>query len=145
MDKGDIRHLTEQKIDDLNLDALLDVGSGASGSLFVFKGIVRRDETAMGYVREIEYEAYEEMAEKEIRKIKAEVLSRYGLNGVAIVHRIGRVPVGEASLVVGVLSPHRKEGLYAVEFIIDEIKRKVPIWKKEIFDGGSHRWREGDV
>ncbi|MEM4408975.1 MAG: molybdenum cofactor biosynthesis protein MoaE, partial [Candidatus Caldarchaeum sp.] len=62
MQKGYIEHLTEQKIDDLNLDDLLDIRSGASGSLFVFKGIVRRDEDKMGFVREIEYEAYEEMA-----------------------------------------------------------------------------------
>lgn len=145
MQKGYIEHLTEQKIDDLNLDDLLDIRSGASGSLFVFKGIVRRDEDKMGFVREIEYEAYEEMAEKEIRRIKELALDKYRLNGVAIVHRIGRVPAGEASLIVGVLSPHRKEGLMAIEFIIDEIKSRVPIWKKEIFDSGSHRWREGDV
>jgi molybdopterin synthase catalytic subunit len=85
------------------------------------------------------------MAEKEIEKIRSEALKQFVVKKIYIKHRIGRVHVGEASIIVAVLSAHRKEGIKAVDYIIDEIKKKVPIWKKEIFEDGSQRWVKGNV
>lgn len=137
--------LTEKNIDYLELSDIPGYKSGASGSLFVFCGIVRRDESEHGIVSSIMYECYNEMAEKEIENIRSDALKQFAVNMIYIKHRIGRVNVGEASLIVAVLSAHRKDGIGAVDYIIDEIKKKVPIWKKEIFEDGTHRWVEGNV
>jgi molybdopterin synthase catalytic subunit len=141
----DREYLTEQKIDDFCLCDVPDYGEGTNGSLFVFSGIVRMDETEGGVVTEIIYETYKEMAEKEIDKIRKEAMKSSGAKEIYIKHRIGSVPAGEASLIVAVLTPHRKEGLKAIDFVIDEIKKRAPIWKKEIYENGSYRWVEGNV
>jgi molybdopterin synthase catalytic subunit len=141
----DGEYLTEQKIDAFELCDIPGYGEGVNGSLFVFSGMVRKDETEGGVVREIIYETYKEMAEKEIDKIRKEAMKSSGAKEVYIKHRIGSVPAGEASLIVAVLTPHRKEGIKAIDFVIDEIKNRVPIWKKEIFEDGSYRWVEGSV
>lgn len=141
----DGEYLTEQTIDNFVLCDIPGYGEGINGSLFVFSGIVRKDETEGGVVKEIIYETYREMAEKEIDKIKKVAMRKFGLKEIHIKHRIGNVAAGEASLVVAVLTPHRKEGIIAIDFVIDEIKKRVPIWKKEIFEDGSYRWVEGSV
>ena len=139
------KYITKQKIDDLKLHDILKIQDGSNGSLFVFNGIVRRDKTEKEFVREIIYETYEEMAKKEMEKIKQEASRKFQVNEIFIKHRIGRVLVGEVSLVVAVFSTHRREGIGAIDYIVDEIKKKVPVWKKEIFEDGSYRWVEGDV
>ena len=86
----------------------------------------------------LEYEAYQEMALKEMEKVRQELMARWSIEDVAIAHRIGRVDIGEISLVVAVASPHRKEAFHACHEAVDRIKETVPIWKKEYFEGGSH-------
>ena len=86
----------------------------------------------------LEYETYEEMALKEMEKIRREIQSEWDLEDVAIAHRIGRVDIGEISLVVAVASPHRKEAFYACHQAVDRLKERVPIWKKESFEDGYH-------
>ena len=86
----------------------------------------------------LEYEAYEEMALKEMEKILQEIRSEWALEDVAIAHRIGRVDIGEISLVLAVASPHRKEAFHACHEAVDRLKERVPIWKKEFFEDGYH-------
>ena len=86
----------------------------------------------------LEYEAYEDMALRELEKIRAEILSESQLEDMAISHRIGRVDIGEISLVVAVASPHRKAAFEACHQAVDRLKETVPIWKKEAFEDGYH-------
>ncbi|NIT13423.1 MAG: molybdenum cofactor biosynthesis protein MoaE [Candidatus Dadabacteria bacterium] len=137
--------LTEKNIDNFELSDIPGYKVGTSGASFIFSGIVRSDRSEKGIVSAIIYECYKDMAEKEIEKIRSETLKKFAVNMIYIKHRIGRVYVGESSLIVAVLSAHRKEGIKAVDYIIDEIKKKVPIWKKEIFEDGTHRWVKGNV
>merc|ERR1712189_102538 len=94
----------------------------------------------MGVIK-LEYEAYEPMAIKELKKICAEVRKNMSVERICIVHRIGEVPIGEASVLVAVSSVHRKESLEAVQVIIDSLKATVPIWKKEVYDEGDPEWK----
>lgn len=112
------------------------------GAVATFLGIVR------GYARGkkllyMEYDAYREMAEKKLQEIVEEIKTKWKLEDVAICHRIGRLEIGETSLVVAIASPHRKEAFQACQYAVDRIKHTVPIWKKEVdVDGGGH-WVEG--
>jgi molybdopterin synthase catalytic subunit len=108
------------------------------GAIVVFDGIVRDDD-----IREMELEAYRDVAERELREIAAEATARFGLLGVDIVHRVGRLRVGENILVIIVGAGHRKEAYEGSRFIIERIKAGVPIWKKEIRRDGSS-WVEED-
>lgn len=139
------KYITDKNIDDFILHDLSIIKDGKNGSLFLFTGIVRRDKNEKGIVKEIIYEAYEEMAEVEINKIKQRAFKSFHVNKIVIKHRIGKIRVGEVSLFIAVLSPHRKEGIQAMDYIIDQIKTRVPIWKKEILEDGSHRWIDSNV
>lgn len=112
-------------------------GDSENGSVVVFLGIVRADRTPKGKVKYIEYSAYEEMAEKEIQKIIEEAKKKFGVREVEVKHRVGKVKVGEPSFLVVVKSSHRKEGFSAVKYITDEVKKRAPIWKKEVTDRGE--------
>ena len=85
----------------------------------------------------LEYEAYRPMADQQLEQVAAEMQERWDLAGVAISHRLGKLEIGEASLVVAVSSAHRKEAFEACHFSVDRIKQIVPIWKKEFFEGGD--------
>ena len=112
------------------------VSSLGAGAVNIFIGNVRS--TAHNKkVRWLEYEAYESMAVAEIRKIIDDASHRWGLLGVAVSHRVGTLKPGETAVAVAVSAPHRKESFEACEFIIDELKAKVPIWKKEVFEDGE--------
>jgi MoaE-MoaD fusion protein len=89
------------------------------------------------------YEAYEEMAIKEMWRLIAAAKSRFEISHVGIVHRVGRVDIGETSVVISVAAPHRKAAFEACEWLIRELKRTVPIWKKEIYSGGE-KWSDGE-
>ncbi|MBF8302759.1 MAG: putative molybdopterin converting factor, subunit 2 [Candidatus Dadabacteria bacterium] len=119
------KYITKEKIGELHLQDLIDIQYGSNGSLFIFTGIVRRDKTKKGFVREIIYEAYEEMAEKEMERIKQKALKKFKLRDILIKHRIGRIVAGEASIIVAVFSRHRKEGIQAVDYVVEEIKKKL--------------------
>src|SRR2546421_2236274 len=106
---------------------------GDAGAMVEFWGLVRRLEDR-GESGGIEYEAHSEMAEHQLKRIAQRAADKFGLKFVAIHHRIGFVAVGEPSLVVAVATPHRSEGFRAAQWIVDELKKKVPIWKKPCFN-----------
>lgn len=89
------------------------------------------------------YEAYEEMALKEMQKLIAQAKEQFEISNVGIVHRTGRLEIGETSVVISVAAPHREAAFAACEWIIRELKRTVPIWKKEIYADGE-RWSDGE-
>lgn len=113
-----------------------------SGALALFLGVIR-DHSHGRRVLYLEYDAYPEMAERKLREVAEEALARWPITDVAIAHRTGRLEIGETSLLVAVSSPHRQEAFAACHHIVDRIKEVVPIWKKEVWEGGE-AWIEGD-
>src|ERR1700752_2014935 len=100
-----------------------------------------------GEIREtlyLVYEAYEEMALKEMAKLVEAAKEKFEISNVGIVHRTGRLEIGETSVVISVAAPHRKDAFAACEWLIRELKRTVPIWKKEVYADGE-QWIEGDA
>jgi molybdopterin synthase catalytic subunit len=126
--------ITEKPID---VQKVIDTASSlGAGAVNIFIGTVRN--TAHGKnVVWLEYEAYESMAVAEIRKIIDEASHRWPLLGWAVSHRVGTLKPTEVSVVVAVSAPHRRESFEACQFIIDSLKKKVPIWKKEVFEDGE--------
>ena len=112
------------------------VKGNAYGAVVTFVGAVRQ-ESEGAKVLYLDYEAYPEMAEKKLSQVAAEIRQRWGVGQVAIAHRLGRVRVGEAGLVVAVSAVHRKEALAACQYAIDRIKEIVPVWKKEVRQDGA--------
>lgn len=107
-----------------------------AGGLVVFVGTVR-DQTKGKSVKYLEFESYEPMAIKEMRKIANEAIKRWALHDMVIHHRVGHVPIEEEAVVIACSSAHRKEAFAACEYAIDTLKETVPIWKKEIFEDGE--------
>jgi len=131
--------VTTERID---AQELIDaVQTRADGAVCVFYGVVRED-SRNKKVRWLEYDAYPEMAEKKMREILDEVAQKWPDQRAAIVHLIGRLEIGEASVVIAVGSPHRGESFEACRYVIDRVKQEVPIWKKEVFADGE-AWVEG--
>ena len=114
-----------------------------AGAIALFYGIVR-DNNRGRKVMHLEYDAYPEMATKVMQRIADEVKERFNIAESAIQHRTGRLEVGETSLLVAVSSAHRKEAFEACHALVDRLKEEVPIWKKEVFEGGEE-WIEGDA
>jgi molybdopterin converting factor subunit 1 len=126
----------------LDCDALVRAVSHPSiGGIVVFEGTVR-DNARGKHVRYLEYDVYKEMAIEQIRTIIAEAQQRWGVKRVAVAHRFGRLEIGETSVIIVVASPHRGEAFDACRYIIDTLKRTVPIWKKEVTTDGE-TWVEG--
>lgn len=126
--------ITEKPID---VQKAIDTASSlGAGAVNVFVGTVRNNAHNKNVVW-LEYEAYESMAVAEIRKIIDEASHRWPLLGWAVSHRIGTLKPGEVSVVVAVSTPHRRESFDACQFIIDTLKEKAPIWKKEHFQDGE--------
>src|ERR1700690_1711151 len=115
---------------------LESVRDSSAGAIDVFIGITR-DHADGKKVLTLEYEAYESMAVRLMTRIAEEAQSRWSVKKISIVHRIGKVDIGEASIVIAVSSVHRREAFDACRFIIDSIKTTAPIWKKEYFHGGE--------
>ena len=115
--------------------------SDADGAVVLFVGTVRNHNKGRK-VLYLEYEAYPEMAVAEMQRIEQEALTRFAVSSVVLVHRTGRLEIGEASVVAAVASAHRADALDACRFVIDTLKARVPIWKKEVFEGGEV-WIEG--
>ncbi|MFQ5940897.1 MAG: molybdenum cofactor biosynthesis protein MoaE [Nitrososphaerales archaeon] len=120
---------------------LVSVKDKSAGGAVLFIGSVR-DHNEKGSVSEIYYEAYKEMAEEKLAEIENEVRKRWNVKKFVAIHRIGNLTVGEPSVAVAVSSEHRKEAFEACKYGIDEIKTRVPIWKKEVSDSGVV-WAEG--
>lgn len=111
------------------------------GGIVVFEGVVR-DNARGKQVRYLEYDVYKEMAIQQIRTIIDEAQQRWGVERVAVAHRFGRLEIGEASVIIVVASAHRSEAFEACRYIIDTLKRTVPVWKKEVATDGE-AWVEG--
>jgi molybdopterin synthase catalytic subunit len=94
-------------------------------------------------VSHIEYHAYAEMAEKMMHRIAEEAIARFGVGGVRVVHRVGRLEIGEASVAICVAAPHRGEAYEASRYVIEELKRRVPVWKREGYTDGESDWVAG--
>ena len=121
----------------LNRDALVTAVSHPSvGGIVVFEGVVR-DNARGKQVHYLEYDLYEEMAIEQIRTIIAQAQRRWGVEHVVVAHRFGRLEIGEACVIIVVASPHRGEAFDACRYIIDTLKRTVPIWKKEVTTDGE--------
>ena len=112
-----------------------------SGAVAVFTGTVRNHHEGR-QVESLQYEAYGPMAETQMRKIAAELRSRWRVEGVAIIHRTGHLQIGDTSVAVAVAAAHRKEALAACSYAIDRLKESVPIWKKEFGEAGAG-WQAG--
>ena len=119
------------------------VASEKDGALVTFAGIVRGNNRGKK-VLFLEYEAYPDMAAKMMTRIGDEIQKTWGLTSVAMHHRVGRLNVGETSIVIVVSAPHRDDAFAACQYAINRFKRVVPIWKKEIFEDGE-LWIEGPV
>ena len=113
----------------------------AVGSVVTFIGVVRGNNLGR-QVRSLEYEAYPEMAEPILAQIGREAQTRWPVEQVTIVHRVGRLQIGEVSVVIAIASAHRQGAFDAASYAIDRIKQIAPIWKKEYLDGGEV-WLEG--
>jgi molybdopterin synthase catalytic subunit len=121
----------------LSLDAVVaEVADERAGAVATFTGTVRRESRGREVTR-LEYEAYAEMAEDVMARLAAELLERYELCGIAIHHRVGTLGIGEASVVIAVSAPHRQDALAACRDAIDRLKETVPLWKKEVYEGGE--------
>jgi len=131
-----MKYIITQK-EPINLDELLSRGDSSSdGADLVFIGKVRNHSRGKT-VLYIDYEIYDSMAVKELNRIVDEAMEKWALSRVLIVHRYGKVEIGEASIVIAVSSSHRDESYQSSRYIIDEIKKRVPIWKKEFYSDGS--------
>jgi len=119
------------------------VASEKDGAVVTFAGIVRGNNRGKK-VLFLEYEAYPDMAVKMMRRIGDEIQKTWGLRSVAMQHRVGRLNVGETSILIVVSAPHRDDAFAACQYAINRFKRIVPIWKKEIFEDGE-LWVEGPV
>jgi molybdopterin synthase catalytic subunit len=130
--------------DPLDLDAVVaQVADPAAGAIATFVGTTRTQSRGRTVVH-LEYDAYPEMAEAEMARIADEVKGRHEILHVAIAHRTGHVPIGQASVIIAVSAAHRGPAMDACREAIDTLKRTVPVWKKEVFEGGEE-WigREG--
>ena len=124
--------LSMQQVNDL-------VKRPTDGAVVTFDGIVR-DNFDGRSVRYLEYEAYAAMAEKKLAEIGAEVQHKFAIGAIAIVHRIGRLEIGESSIVIAVAAPHRHAAFEACSYAMDRVKAEVPVWKKEFFTDGADHW-----
>jgi MoaE-MoaD fusion protein len=121
----------------LSLEAVVaEVADEYAGGIATFTGTVRRQSRGRE-VTYLEYEAYAEMAEDVMAQLAAELLERHELCAVAIHHRVGRVEIGEPSVVIAISAPHRQAALAACKEAIDTLKETVPLWKKEVYEGGE--------
>ncbi len=127
-------HLVTQR---LSVEALLaEVQGPERGGTCVFLGTVRSDDD----VTAIEYSAYDDMAVAEITRVLDEARERWADLRVALQHRLGLIPVGEASIAIAAAAPHRDAAFAACRYIIEEVKKRLPIWKKELHADGSATW-----
>lgn len=131
--------VTAEPLDRAAVDRFLE--DPAAGARVVFEGIVRNHHDGRP-VRHLEYEAYEEMALRQIEAIARAIAERWPTYRVAIVHRVGRLEIGDGAVVVGVSTAHRADAFEACRFGIDQVKADVPIWKREFYADGTASWQE---
>jgi len=136
-DTASLRGLFEVTGEPLSVDDLVTaVLTDQDGAVVTFIGTVRDNHHDRKVVA-LEYEAYPEMAEAEMRRIGAEMVEKYGLHGIAMRHRVGKLGIGEISVVIATSAPHRREAFEGCSEALDMLKATVPVWKKEYFEDGE--------
>ena len=133
--------LVREAIDDEALTRY--VRAGQDGAIVTFDGFVRNESQGRA-TRYLEYEAYETMAITKMKEIAERIHERFAIHRVAVVHRLGRLEIGETSVFIAVSAPHRGAAFDACRFAIDTLKKTVPIWKKEYFADGAV-WADGEL
>ena len=123
---------------------LRSVGAPEDGAVVLFLGTVR-DHSDGAAVEGLTYEAYESMAERELAAIATEAAERAGSDRVVVVHRVGALGIGDVSVAIAVSSPHRAEAYDASRHVIEEIKKRLPVWKREHYVDAGGRWVDGAV
>ncbi len=123
-------------------EVLREIKQGPDGAVCLFDGIVRNN-TRGRETLYLDYEAYREMALAQMKALAAEAITRFGVRDIALLHRLGRLPVGETSVLIVVASAHRGAAFDACRWLIDTLKKQVPIWKKETFADGAV-WADGE-
>jgi molybdopterin synthase catalytic subunit len=123
----------------IRLERLLTAGSNADGAFVLFVGRVRDHHDGRS-VRRLHYEAYDEMAELELSEILSEAAARWDASHVEAVHRTGTLELGEASVAIAVAAPHRAAAYEASMHVMEQIKTRLPIWKREVYADGSESW-----
>lgn len=134
--------MTRSAVVDRPLDAaslLAEVAAPGNGAAILFVGTVR-DVNDGRSVTGIEYAAYARMAERELSTIVGEAGERFGTPHIVVEHRVGTLGIGEASVVIAVAHPHRGEAFEAARYIIEALKRRVPVWKREHYADGTREW-----
>lgn len=128
--------------DDFSVDEVCrDIRNEATGAIVTFTGVVRGDSEGRRVTR-LEFETYKEMAEKELDSLREKAIEDFDLEALTVIHRYGNLEVGENIVLIAAASGHREGSFKAARFMIGEIKKMVPIWKKEIFEEGE-RWITG--
>ncbi|MGH7966211.1 MAG: molybdopterin synthase catalytic subunit [Candidatus Binatia bacterium] len=131
------RILCKLTYDQIEIEELTDfVADPGAGAMTTFIGTTRNTNDGRQVTR-LEYECYPGMAEKEMVKVAAEALTRWPIKKIAMIHRLGRVDIGEASVAIAVSSGHRHAAFEACHYAINQLKETVPIWKKELYEGGE--------
>ena len=133
-------HITEEVIRTNNIE--LEFPSSKVGAKSIFEGIVR-DNNLGKTVEKLEYQCYQELAIKEGSLILKEALQKYEIDDAFCVHRTGKLEIGETAVLVRVFAAHRDDSFQACRYIIDEVKKRVPIWKKAIYESGESNWLKG--
>jgi len=129
----------------IKADALHDVVlADFDGAVTSFAGTVRDNTKGRG-TSYLVYDAYKEMAEKKMKEIGDEVKEKWEVDSVGMLHRVGKLEIGEISVLIAISSPHRRASLEACHYAIDRLKETVPIWKKEVWSDGGEAWIEGDI
>jgi len=124
-------------------EAVARIRAGEDGAVCVFEGIVRNN-TRGRETLYLDYEAYREMALRQMQELAEQAIARFGVRDVVLMHRLGRLQVGETSVLVAVASAHRGAAFEACRWLIDTLKKQVPIWKKETFVDGAV-WADGEA
>jgi molybdopterin synthase catalytic subunit len=135
-------HVTSEPID--AAEVLARVGADEDGAVLLFLGVVRNHAEGRA-VAGMRYDAYEAMAGSVLGQIAREASERHGTDRIAVVHRVGDLLLGETSVAIAVSTPHRAEAYAANREIIEEIKKRLPVWKKEHYVDGASAWVEGVV
>ena len=141
LDHNDVIELVREPIDPLPL--VRPLRAPEDGAIVTFDGFVRNQSHDRATLY-LDYEAYESMALGKMREIAADLHEKYPIDRVLIVHRLGRLEIGETSVFIAVSAPHRAAAFDACRFAVDTLKRTVPIWKKEYFEDGAV-WADGEL
>lgn len=132
-------------IDPIDPSAIVErVGTPEDGAVALFVGTVRNRNEGRP-VGGMEYEGYAEMAREQLAAIVSEAAARAGSDRIAAVHRLGELAIGEVSVAIAVSTPHRAEAFEAARYVIEEIKKRLPVWKRERYLDGEAEWLEGQV